>query len=559
MAFHIGLNMAGAVSAGAYTAGVLDFLVEALDEWYAAKAQQLPGIPTHDVILDVISGASAGGMCSAISSVALQEKFDHIDAPNPTAGLPRNRLYHSWVESIDIMPLLGVADLPNGQGPVKSLLDSTPIETIAHSTLAPIPANAVRRAWIAPQMGVILTLSNLRGVPYSVDEANGGAFEERMAYHADRIVFTVAASGAVDTPTTYALNYSDAANPNWQTLATAAMATGAFPVMLAARVIERRRADYENRQWNINNQVPDNGQCQEQQKVQPAWDDKIVPATFENAYVDGGMTNNNPFECARQYLVTAAGNDGHNPREAELANAAVISVAPFPGDENFDPSLKAESQTTIDQVIGGLIGVLVNQARFQGEELILTKDPDVYSRFAISPSDDSAGAKPALLCAALDAFGGFVDQKFRDHDYQLGRRNCQKFLSTHFVLPEDNPIIQAGITKQRAFGFLGKDGKYWYPIIPLLPGVAREVPTPKRTDFYTTQARLVQVANAAEDRVKAVAQAIINSPDSHHPFLSFIMKIVFTFGGGGKIRSEVLAALQSALKDQTEKDQTGGV
>ena len=551
MAFHIGLNMAGAVSAGAYTAGVLDFLVEALDEWYAAKAQKLPGVPTHDVVLDVISGASAGGMCSAISSVALQEKFDHILAPNPAPGVPRNRLYHSWVESIDIMPLLGVADLPNGAGPVKSLLDSTPIATIAHSTLAPIPANAVKRAWIAPQMGVILTLSNLRGVPYSVDAANGGAFEERMAYHADRIVFTVAASGATETDTTYALNYSDSKNPNWQTLATAAMATGAFPVMLAARVMERKRADYENRQWNINNQVPDNGQCQEEQKVQPAWDDKTVPATFENAYIDGGMTNNNPFECARQYLVTAAGNDGHNPREAEQANAAVISVAPFPGDENFDPTLKVEDQTTIDRVIGGLLGVLVNQARFQGEELILTKDPDVYSRFAISPSDDSAGAKPALLCAALDAFGGFVDQKFRDHDYQLGRRNCQKFLTTHFVLPEDNPVIQAGITKQRAFGVLGKEGKYWYPIIPLMPGVAKEVPTPKRTDFYTTEARLEQVAQAAEDRVKALANAIINSPDSHHPFLSFIMKIIFTFGGGGKIKSEILAALQSALKDQT--------
>jgi len=30
--FRIGINMAGAVSAGAYTAGVLDFLTEALDE-----------------------------------------------------------------------------------------------------------------------------------------------------------------------------------------------------------------------------------------------------------------------------------------------------------------------------------------------------------------------------------------------------------------------------------------------------------------------------------------------------------------------------------------------
>jgi hypothetical protein len=33
--FEIGLVMAGAVSAGAYTAGVVDFLIQALDQWHA--------------------------------------------------------------------------------------------------------------------------------------------------------------------------------------------------------------------------------------------------------------------------------------------------------------------------------------------------------------------------------------------------------------------------------------------------------------------------------------------------------------------------------------------
>ena len=35
--FKLGINMAGAISAGAYTAGVLDFLMEALEEWEKAK------------------------------------------------------------------------------------------------------------------------------------------------------------------------------------------------------------------------------------------------------------------------------------------------------------------------------------------------------------------------------------------------------------------------------------------------------------------------------------------------------------------------------------------
>ena len=37
--FNIGLAMAGAASAGAYTAGVFDFLVEALNEWQKAKVR----------------------------------------------------------------------------------------------------------------------------------------------------------------------------------------------------------------------------------------------------------------------------------------------------------------------------------------------------------------------------------------------------------------------------------------------------------------------------------------------------------------------------------------
>ena len=66
--FYIGLNMAGAISVGAYTAGVMDFLIDALDTWYAERAcQQQYGsdydrwtIPAHDVRLADMSGASAG-------------------------------------------------------------------------------------------------------------------------------------------------------------------------------------------------------------------------------------------------------------------------------------------------------------------------------------------------------------------------------------------------------------------------------------------------------------------------------------------------------------------
>lgn len=62
---RIGLCLAGAVSAGAYTAGVIDYLLETLERW--EKAKELfpddPKIPRHKVEIEVITGASAGGIC----------------------------------------------------------------------------------------------------------------------------------------------------------------------------------------------------------------------------------------------------------------------------------------------------------------------------------------------------------------------------------------------------------------------------------------------------------------------------------------------------------------
>lgn len=42
--FKIGLCMAGAVSAGTYTAGAIDYLIEALDEWQRRKESNDPSI-----------------------------------------------------------------------------------------------------------------------------------------------------------------------------------------------------------------------------------------------------------------------------------------------------------------------------------------------------------------------------------------------------------------------------------------------------------------------------------------------------------------------------------
>ena len=48
--FELGLCLGGTVSAGAYTAGVLDFLIEALDAWTRAKEDKAPDAPPHEIV-----------------------------------------------------------------------------------------------------------------------------------------------------------------------------------------------------------------------------------------------------------------------------------------------------------------------------------------------------------------------------------------------------------------------------------------------------------------------------------------------------------------------------
>src|SRR6204780_149307 len=385
VSFRIGLNMAGAVSAGAYTAGVLDFLIEALDAWYEERERQIGlhgadiskwGVPAHDVSLEVLSGASAGGMCAAISAVSLQEQFDHVTTTAPVAAAPVNRLYDCWVRRIDIDSLLGTGDLTQEPQVVRSILDCTPIEQIADIAIAANASSRKARSWVSPELELILTVTNLRGIPYSVDPANNGSFEERINYHADEIYFRFVPSLNADRANSLPLLYPPAAGDAWPTLKQAPMATGAFPGMLAPGILSRPADYYRKKQWILNNPNPSSvtkSGCQIATTVPPAWDSQIVPAQFDIVCADGGVTNNNPLECARQYLVAQAGGgpSDHNPRQATTADAAVISVAPFPGDDAFDPSYNAAEQSSLVNSILALIPTFLTQTRFQGESLSL--------------------------------------------------------------------------------------------------------------------------------------------------------------------------------------------
>ena len=109
--FELGLVMAGAISAGAYTAGVLDFLFEALDAYNEEKGKPGWDGPTHDVRIPIMSGASAGGMTSAICALHAFHDLAHVWPGKPVPPPEQNRLYSSWVSDISLDRLLETSDL----------------------------------------------------------------------------------------------------------------------------------------------------------------------------------------------------------------------------------------------------------------------------------------------------------------------------------------------------------------------------------------------------------------------------------------------------------------
>ncbi len=558
--FRIGINMAGAVSAGAYTAGVLDFLTEALDEWYAAKARGESVLP-HDVCIEVVSGASAGGMCAAISAVMLQEQFDHIHDTAKTGTT--NRFYEGWVNRIDIKELLKTDDLI-GATSVTSLLDSTIIKNIAEYALTPGDPSPSPRPYVSSNLTLFLSLTNLRGTPYSLNGAAPGSIEETTFFFGDRIQFETVGPEK-PTPLGSCAHPLDFSKPGaaggWDILQTAAMATGAFPIFLAPRILNRSVAEYTPPLWEpitsalVGTPPP----------IKPNFPQQ-TPEHLETLNVDGGITNNDPFNYAHDHLANLRPqlSDRKAAVKALDADRAVISVAPFPTTARFDVSYKPAEHSSVFSVLGKLASALISQSRFFGESLDQVMKGATFDRFVIAPSDhelatqyekaDPQNQPPALQCATLSAFGGFFNRGFRAHDYALGRRNCQKFLTDSFVLPEDNVLIKAALDrldpasrqsvvakfKRPAPGTYAHDAEtlqqmgseipkaqvsgtdVWLPIIPLCTEALMN-PIPPIERAKMSSAALENVINLILGRLKAVTNELLSRIRSRalRSFLAF--------------------------------------
>lgn len=561
--FKIGINMAGAVSAGAYTAGVLDFLVEALEEWDAAKssfrkhlANPAPAgiyrspVPLHDVSIEVFSGASAGGMCAAIASAMVQGTFQHVTTPGAVST--NNTFYEAWVNEIDISELLKTNDLKKG-APLVSLLDSTTIDNIAEAALTPAPP--VSRSYISSRLTLFLTLTNVRGVPYQLYDDPSPTVNEFITYYGDRLQFEVTGpncqtSAGVAKPLPSGLPQKGA----WPLLREAAKATGAFPLFLAPRELSRDLSDYAKPNWLPLSAPQPSPSIKSDLPGPPA-------STTVTLNVDGGVTDNDPFQLAHDFLASQnpKATNGSNPPEPLSANCAVISVAPFPSEDRYDPQYSFSKAQGIFGMLGRIFTVLLSQSRFLGESLSALTSGAAFSRFVIAPSDPTRKNQNALQCASLSAFGGFMDRSFRAHDFLLGRYNCQMFLKTHFRLPVGNAVIDAGqaqassyapgITARFASGpppgvNIPPQDYVWLPIIPLVGNASAPIVKPERGAI--TKDRIQSIADLILKRLNAIKEPLLAGAPAAW-LLKLFIGVVCTWPVRMLVRNKLINKLVAAF------------
>ncbi len=563
--FHIGVCMAGAVSAGAYTAGVMDYLLEALDNWERAKDLQKKGkladIPTHNFLIEVLSGASAGGMTAAITAAAVQCQFPHItqtDAKDEEKK-KKNPLYNSWVnlteeEGKDMMEFMLCtddieSDKENTSREVRAGFNSSFIPQVASSIIDRAVRDAdCRRPYVADDVDIFTTITNLRGFKYNVKfKTSQGEREHRMKMHRDYAFFQLNKDDSYKGNGRIPLHFNDEKGFNKDTLKQAAMATGAFPVGLEPReLIRERQYILDNRYLNLTL----NG-------VEAA-NVNFLPedSRFISLNVDGGVINNEPFETTEQILEDRRLSEllqkyddelsKQNLPEAEFKHlveqkkkelspqvelktsasqfdSMVLMVDPFPSeDEDLSTFVVKKAWKN---VLPSIIGAMRGQLMMKDEQVKKAYLSDDYTRFLISPVRTQNGQtqKYSIACGSFQGFGGFFSKRFREHDFYLGRRNCQRFLQRFLSVPINagNPILENGYNGFKSKYSFMDQGVEYLPIVPDIRVVEDKatgkvvVITPPEEKEYTypqvNLSYLLGLQDKFEKRVRCIMDNVSNT------------------------------------------------
>ncbi len=273
MAKRLAITIAGAVSLGSYEAGVLYELMQAIRTHNERATSE-----DEKIYVDVLTGASAGGMTAAMVSQCLMYDAAALE------GETTNRLYQAWVERISLM---GLVKMRWKEKKWHSLFSSDLINEIGQQMLVESmrkkgsgPHAAVEQVGgKAQKLRVGLALTNLDGIDYMIpiEGAEGGGFNYTTSV--DQRLFDVTADGQGDAE-------------KWGQMRDTAVACGAFPAAFRTKELKRAAGDYgtalpkEPKLWVQGESYVDLR--------------KQSPRDF--VYCDGGVLQNQPLGIAKNLV-----------------------------------------------------------------------------------------------------------------------------------------------------------------------------------------------------------------------------------------------------------------
>ncbi len=477
MSQKLAIAISGAVSLGSFESGVMYEIIEAIAQ------HNLHPNTTEDqkIVIDVITGASAGAMTAAIVAQKLLLEADKLRDPY------QNHIYRAWVEEADIQTLLQFGKEDN---PDMAILSSGFVQQVGNKYLlnrynSNPPNVAQRHPAVADSIQLGIALSNLNGFDFKINLTNiqgqlnsDNEQNNSFTYTKHKDCYITQIQGDKDD------NYN-----LWELIKRIAIASGSFPFAFQVQEIDRISSDsaYKGSEFH----------------TEPGKELKKQPF----AYTDGGIFENEPLGMA----ISLAKKLDKSPQDDQ--QRFFLYVAPGPKSSGINKDFTAAKAFYVNTAFA-LAGGIFTQSRFQDwiqvsdanqsvQEFnnqawflrdLLKQHPEKYSEFAevagkllntlytdkqqreadkerlnqqfkeevqqltsLGENGEAVAlswidAVQALEKAAnlsskelltvyaitakdgelagekLSAFGGFFDRRFRDYDYYVGRKKAVDFL-----------------------------------------------------------------------------------------------------------------------------------
>lgn len=472
MTKKIAITIAGAVSLGSYEAGVLYEVFRSIQH----HNEHEPNIK-NKIVIDVLTGASAGGMTAAIAAQKLLFEATSLQEPY------NNSLYRAWVKDVAFDVLF---NLQKDESPTQSILSSNAIEGISqkhlknrYANLPSHPPTITKHNSIGEDgIHIGLALSNLNGIDYERTITTGGSIT--YTRYQDNL--------------TRKLENTDDVPEIWEVIRNAAVSCGAFPFAFRVKNLTRHYKEY----------------------LPSAYLPAIPKGSFPTedrifTYTDGGTFENEPLGLAknlvdnidpthlhndaRYYLFIApsarigTSNSQFNANNANLLSTGKTITSAIFNQARFHDWIKAEkinesiqlldkrAEQLAKQIIDGNIqyaelqnasshlsfllipdnnekNAAISRLKIQYNStyLLLSKkcnidtaniwlesvlvletaadlgDRDEMKILGITASDSD------LAGGGVFAFLGFLDQAYRDHDYDVGRKKAREFVLNNQLL-----------------------------------------------------------------------------------------------------------------------------